>query len=68
VLLSGHHGKVARWRRDEALRRTAELRPDLLERSDPAGFDKHDRAMLAALGWAPGPDGRFGRPAAHVEE
>jgi tRNA (guanine37-N1)-methyltransferase len=68
VLLSGHHGKVARWRRDEALRRTAELRPDLLERSDPAGFGKHDRAMLAALGWAPGPDGRFGRPAAHVEE
>jgi tRNA (guanine37-N1)-methyltransferase len=30
VLLSGDHGAVARWRRDEALRRTAERRPDLL--------------------------------------
>ncbi len=31
VLLSGHHGEVDRWRRREALRRTAERRPDLLE-------------------------------------
>lgn len=30
VLLSGHHGRVERWRRDERLRRTAERRPDLL--------------------------------------
>ena len=30
VLLSGHHGKIARWRRDEALRRTARNRPDLI--------------------------------------
>lgn len=31
VLLSGHHGEVARWRRDQALRRTMERRPDLLD-------------------------------------
>jgi tRNA (guanine37-N1)-methyltransferase len=31
VLLSGHHGEVDRWRRREALRRTLERRPDLLE-------------------------------------
>jgi tRNA (guanine37-N1)-methyltransferase len=31
VLLSGDHGAVARWRRTEALRRTRERRPDLLE-------------------------------------
>ncbi len=31
VLLSGHHGEVARWRLEEARRRTAERRPDLLE-------------------------------------
>lgn len=31
VLLSGHHGKVAEWRRREALRRTRERRPDLLD-------------------------------------
>jgi tRNA (guanine37-N1)-methyltransferase len=30
VLLSGHHGNVARWRQEERLRRTAERRPDLL--------------------------------------
>ena len=32
VLLSGHHAEIERWRRAEALRRTAERRPDLLER------------------------------------
>ena len=30
VLLSGHHGQVAAWRREQALRRTRERRPDLL--------------------------------------
>jgi tRNA (guanine37-N1)-methyltransferase len=68
VLLSGHHGKVARWRRDEAFRRTAEHRPDLIERTDPAAFDKKDREMLSVLGWQPGPDGRFGRNPDAVEE
>ena len=31
VLLSGDHGKVAAWRRDQALERTRERRPDLLD-------------------------------------
>ena len=31
VLLSGHHGEVDRWRRHEALRRTRQRRPDLLD-------------------------------------
>ena len=31
VLLSGHHAEIARWRRDQAIRRTARLRPDLLD-------------------------------------
>lgn len=30
VLLSGHHGNVAKWRREQALLRTAKKRPDLL--------------------------------------
>jgi tRNA (guanine37-N1)-methyltransferase len=34
VLVSGDHGRVARWRREQALRRTAERRPDLLDRAD----------------------------------
>ncbi|MFF4404620.1 tRNA (guanosine(37)-N1)-methyltransferase TrmD [Streptomyces sp. NPDC001262] len=68
VLVSGHHGKIARWRRDEALRRTTANRPDLIERADPAAFDKKDREMLSILGWAPGEDGRFGRLGQAVEE
>lgn len=34
VLLSGHHAEIARWRHEQALRRTARLRPDLLDRDD----------------------------------
>lgn len=34
VLLSGDHGQVAHWRREQALRRTFELRPDLLAAAD----------------------------------
>lgn len=33
VLVSGDHARVARWRREQALRRTLERRPDLLERA-----------------------------------
>lgn len=31
VLLSGDHARIARWRREQSLERTARLRPDLLE-------------------------------------
>lgn len=33
VLLSGHHAKIAQWRREQSIRRTAERRPDLLLRA-----------------------------------
>ncbi|GAB2771847.1 tRNA (guanosine(37)-N1)-methyltransferase TrmD [Streptomyces daliensis] len=68
VLVSGHHGRIARWRRDQALARTAANRPDLIERADPEAWDKHDRAALEALGWERRTDGRFGRPGEAVEE
>jgi tRNA (guanine37-N1)-methyltransferase len=45
VLLSGHHGEIARWRRREALRRTWERRPDLLAAAD---LTDEERAWLAA--------------------
>ncbi|MGN6244599.1 MAG: tRNA (guanosine(37)-N1)-methyltransferase TrmD [Motilibacteraceae bacterium] len=61
VLLSGDHGAVARWRRDEALRRTAARRPDLLAALDVAGLDRRDLAVLAEQGWGPGPAGRLVR-------
>jgi tRNA (guanine37-N1)-methyltransferase len=46
VLLSGHHGEVARWRRVEALRRTLARRPDLLV---DAPLSDEDRAILDEL-------------------
>ncbi len=46
VLLSGHHGAIDRWRRDESLRRTARRRPDLIAALDPADLDRADRAVL----------------------
>ncbi|MEU0478176.1 tRNA (guanosine(37)-N1)-methyltransferase TrmD [Streptosporangium sp. NPDC006013] len=49
ILLSGHHGKIARWRRDQALRRTARNRPELLAELAPQSLDKHDRRLLSEL-------------------
>jgi tRNA (guanine37-N1)-methyltransferase len=46
VLFSGHHGEIARWRRDQALRRTAQRRPDLLDRLDEETLDGRDREVL----------------------
>jgi tRNA (guanine37-N1)-methyltransferase len=46
VLRSGDHGKIARWRRDEALLRTAARRPDMIAALPPEGLDKRDRAAL----------------------
>jgi len=60
VLRSGDHGAIARWRREQALRRTAELRPDLVRGLDPAALDRHGLAVLADLGWSPSEDGGFG--------
>lgn len=46
ILLSGNHGAIARWRREQALRRTFERRPDLLSR---AHLDEQDRMFLRSL-------------------
>lgn len=48
ILLSGHHAKIERWRRNESLRRTLERRPDLLAR---AVLTEEDRQALRELGW-----------------
>jgi tRNA (guanine37-N1)-methyltransferase len=37
ALLSGHHADIARWRRQQALRVTAQRRPDLLEQARARG-------------------------------
>jgi tRNA (guanine37-N1)-methyltransferase len=65
VLLSGDHGAIAGWRRDMALRRTAQNRPDLVARLLAAGQDQsggqaaelpgrlsdHDRDVLSRAGF-----------------
>jgi tRNA (guanine37-N1)-methyltransferase len=53
VLLSGHHRAIARWQRDEALRRTAASRPDLIRRlaATGDGLDKRDRQVIAEAGF-----------------
>ena len=51
ILTSGDHGKVDRFRRDEALTRTNDIRPDLIEQLDCRQLDKQDTKTLIALGW-----------------
>ncbi len=46
VLLSGDHGKIARWRREQSLLRTLHRRPDLLAK---AQLTEEDRAFLRKL-------------------
>ena len=43
VLMSGHHGNIEKWRREQSLLRTAKRRPDLLKN---ANLTKHDMDFL----------------------
>jgi tRNA (guanine37-N1)-methyltransferase len=50
VLLSGHHGHIERWRREQSLALTARMRPDLIAAARKAGkLSKADESFLAAL-------------------
>ena len=46
VLTSGNHGLVDKWRREQALLRTWQRRPELLEAAE---LDKDDKAFIAQL-------------------
>lgn len=48
ILLSGDHEKIRRWRRKQALKRTLERRPDLL---DKAVLTPEDRELLLEIAW-----------------
>jgi len=48
VLRSGDHGKVARWRRAQSLRRTLEQRPDLIDAR--GGLTPDEERLLDELG------------------
>jgi tRNA (guanine37-N1)-methyltransferase len=47
ILLSGHHEKIRKWRKEQALRATLEKRPDLLESAE---LDAEAREILRRLG------------------
>ncbi len=51
VLRGGDHGRVARWRAAQALARTLERRPDLVEAR--GGLTAEDRRVLEEFGLAP---------------
>ena len=53
ILRSGDHGRIARWRRAQALARTMAQRPDLVERR--GGLSAEDRAVLEEFGALDGP-------------
>lgn len=46
VLLSGHHGNVDKWRREQSILRTKQRRPDLLEKAE---LTKQDKDFLKDL-------------------
>jgi len=57
VLLSGHHKKIRRWRYEQSLKRTAERRPDLLQKVE---LTEEDIAYLNALKMEQSDDGSIG--------
>ena len=48
ILTTGHHENIRRWRREQALLRTARLRPDMLQ---AATLTEKDRAFLQEAGF-----------------
>ncbi|HKG52623.1 MAG TPA: tRNA (guanosine(37)-N1)-methyltransferase TrmD [Anaerolineales bacterium] len=46
VLLSGDHGKIEKWRREQALIRTLARRPDILEKAD---LSKEDQKIVERI-------------------
>jgi tRNA (guanine37-N1)-methyltransferase len=50
VLVSGHHARIARWRREQSLRVTAERRPELIDQARRDGrLSGDDEAFLRRL-------------------
>jgi len=70
VLLSGNHAAIARWRREQAIRRTAVRRPELLDALPPGSLTPHEEALAAEArlhagrsAETPPPAGAAGSPA-----
>jgi tRNA (guanine37-N1)-methyltransferase len=50
ILISGHHANLNKWRREQALLRTWQRRPDLLQQVE---LSLKDRQFLQQQGWQP---------------
>ena len=48
ILLSGHHANIQKWRREQAIERTARRRPDMLASADLTPAEKERVAALLA--------------------
>lgn len=59
VLLSGNHAGIARWRRQQALARTWQRRPELIEAAE---LSAEDRKLLAAIQAGTGAPGKPPKP------
>jgi tRNA (guanine37-N1)-methyltransferase len=46
ILIGGHHAKITAWRREQAIRETLRVRPDLIEK---ANLSDSDRALVARI-------------------
>jgi tRNA (guanine37-N1)-methyltransferase len=46
ILLSGDHGKIEKWRREQSLTRTLRRRPDILEKAE---LSKEDQKIVEHL-------------------
>ncbi len=46
ILLSGHHANVEKWRREQSIIRTAQRRPDLLEKAE---LSEKEKAWLKSI-------------------
>ncbi|MDO5049721.1 MAG: tRNA (guanosine(37)-N1)-methyltransferase TrmD [Actinomycetaceae bacterium] len=51
VLQGGNHAAIEQWRRGKSLERTARVRPDLINKTDPSTLSIFDREVLARFGW-----------------
>lgn len=51
ILISGDHGKVDRFRRQEGLKKTNLFRPDLIEKLRCDNLNRSDAELLVQLGW-----------------
>lgn len=49
VLLSGHHANICKWQREQAILRTAKLRPDLLKRASLTDAERQLAEQYVAL-------------------